>query len=122
MKEFLLPSPHVNDNLKSSKINYDIYKSKKIPMVLYKEKVESATTLGSNKKILTKEEIFELYKKRKDISLKLITTRKTSYSFLRKYFNNWRIKSQYLTLLKNAGIISTFCKSKLNVIIIRRLE
>ena len=115
-----LPPMFKKENLKSSKINNDIYKSKKIPIVLHKAKVESATILGSNKKILTKEELFELYKKRKDILFKLIITRKTSNSFLRKYFNNWRRKAQYLTLMKNADIISTFCKSKLNGIIITR--
>ena len=115
-----LPPMFKKENLKSSKINNDIYESKRIPIVLHKAKVESATILGSNKKILTKEELFELYKKRKDILFKLIITRKTSNSFLRKYFNNWRRKAQYLTLMKNADIISTFCKSKLNGIIITR--
>ena len=108
------PPMFKKENLKNSKINNDIYKSKKIPMVLQKAKIESSTILGSNKKILTKEEILELNKKRKEILYKLIRTRKTPESFLRKYFNNWRRRAQYLTLLKNAKIIAKFCKSKLN--------
>ena len=109
------------ENLKNIKINNDIYKSKKVPIILQKTKIESSTILGINKKILTKEEIFELNKKRKEILYKLIKTRKTPESFLRKYYNKWRRMTQYLTLRKNAEIIGKFCKSKFNhIIVIKR--
>ena len=111
------PPMFKQENLKNSKINNDIYKSNKIPIILQKAKIESATILGTNKKILTKEEIFELIKKKKEILYKLIKSRKTPESFLRKYFNNWRRMTQYLTLRKNAEIIGKFCKSKFNRII-----
>lgn len=111
------PPMFKKEYLKNSKINNDIYKSKKVPIVLQKAKIESSTILGSKKKILTKEEFLELNKKRKDILFKLIKTRKTPGAFLRKYFNNWMRKAQYLTLRKNAEIIGTFLKAKLNRII-----
>ena len=86
------PPVFVRENLKSSKINNDIYKSKKSPIILLKTQSESTTILASNKKILTKEQLIEITQKRTQILFKLITTRKTPQSFLRKYFNIWRRK------------------------------
>ena len=110
------PHVFVKENLKSSKINNDIYKSKKSPIILRKTQSESTTILASDKKILTKEHLIEITQKRTQILFKLITTRKTPEFFLRKYFNIWRRKVQYLILMTNAEIIGDFCKSKLNEI------
>ena len=110
------PPVFIKENIKSTKINNDIYKSKKNPISLLKTQRESTTFLASNKKILTKEQSIEINQKRTQILFKLIKTRKTPESFLRKYFNIWRRKVQYLTLITNAEIIGNFCKEKLNKI------
>ena len=110
------PPVFIKENLKTSKINNDIYKSNKNPIILRKTQSESTTILASNKKIITKEQLMEKTQKRTQILFKLITTRKTPESFLRKYFNIWRRKAQYLTLMTNAEIIADFCKAKLNEI------
>ena len=65
------PSMFNTENLKKSKINSDIYKSKKNPIILRKINIEGTTILGSNIRRLTKEEMIEITKKIKEILFKI---------------------------------------------------
>ena len=115
----LISFPHEfkQEDLKKSRINNDIYKSKKNPIVLRKIQSESTMILGEPKKKIINQEILEkIIMRKKEILIKYIKSQKTPESLLRKYFTLWSRKAQYLSLLDNANIISTYCKSKLNQI------
>ena len=114
------PSMFNIENLKKSKINSDIYKSKKNPIILRKINIEGTTILGSNIRRLTKEEMIEITKKRKEILFKIITTRITPESLLRKYFTTWCRIAHYKSLIINSEIISKFCKKKFNQIMVNK--
>ena len=109
--QLLFPPYFKKENLKKSKINNDIYKSYKKPIILRQIKNESTTILGSNKNILTKNEI---NLRKTQILSKFVDKKITPDSLLRKYFLIWLRKSQYFALLNNAEIIINFCRSKLN--------
>ena len=108
------PPEFKKDNLKKEKLSNVIYKPKINPIILRKTQNESTTILGSAKKLFNKEIIEQAIKRKKEILIKYIESQITPESLLRKYIIMWRRKAQYKTLLNNAKIISTFCKSKLN--------
>ena len=66
------PNMFKKENLKKTMINNDIYRSKKQPIILRKIQSESTSILGSKKKILSKEEIEEIIKRKKYILIKYI--------------------------------------------------
>ena len=122
-----LPNSFKNENLRTRKINNDIYKSYKKPIILRQTKGESTSILGqkitsqlSNElgAPIGKEIEDEINIRITEIFVKFIKSRTSPICILRKYLSIWHRKAQYIPLLENARIISEFCKSKLNSILV----
>ena len=109
------------DNIKPYKGNKIIYKSNKKPLVLKKVN-ENDMNIYSHDYIFREEikrgihhPMTEESKERvMEILYNFLNTRGNPISLLNKCFSIWYRKANYLTLLKNARIISIFCKSNLN--------
>ena len=120
-----LPNEFKVEQLKSLKINSDLYKSYKKPIVLRQTKGESTFIIAANK---DKDELEPVNKEIEDeiniriteIFVKFIKSRTSPQCILRKYLSIWYRNSQYMPLLINAKIISSFCRNKLDDILVRK--
>ena len=120
-----LPNEFKTEQLKSLKINSDLYKSYKKPIVLRQSKGESTCIIASNKENddlePEKKEIEdEINIRITEIFVKFIKSRTSPTCILRKYLSIWYRNSQYMPLLINAKIISSFCRNKLDDIFVRK--
>ena len=116
------PNTFKAENLKTRKINNDIYKSYKKTIILRQIKGESNYIIGqdinnANKDDLGiplgREVVDEINIRITEIFVKFLKSRTSPQCILRKYLAIWFRNSQYIPLLENAKIIGTFCKSKL---------
>jgi hypothetical protein len=97
-----------------------LFESSKPPLVLKRQK-ENTMNIYSDDYIFMEEVrngihhlMSEEAKKRvHEILYKFFTSRNDPLSILRKYFTIWHRKTNYISLLDNAQIISEFCKRKL---------
>ena len=109
------------DKIKPKKERNIVFESTKKPVVLKPNKVNTMNIYS--KDYLFKEEIRrgihhqmteEERRRVMEILYNFFMTRGDPFSLLRKYFTIWNRKSNYLSLLDNARIISEFCKRNLN--------
>ena len=137
-----LPNMFKLENLKTRKINNDIYKSYQKPIVVRQIKEEdnnynynynynygeqeiinneitnqTGNELGTP---IDKEIVDEINIRITEIFVKFLESRTNPKCILRKYLSIWHRNAQYMPLLENAKIISEFCKSKLNYILVRK--
>ena len=112
------PPQFKQENLKKSKINSDIYLSKKNPIILRKTRGDIFSIFNSENKPINKEVTEKNILRKKQILTKFIKIKDklTPESILRKYLIMWCRKTQYITLKDNAKIITDFCRAKLNQI------
>ena len=112
------PLQFKQENLKKSRINSDIYLSKKNPIILRKTRGDIFSVLDSEHKPINKEVTEKNILRKKQILTKFIKAKDklTLESILRKYLIMWCRKTQYITLKDNAKIITDFCRAKLNQI------
>ena len=120
-----LPNEFKTEQLKSLKINSDLYKSYKKPIVLRQSKGESTCIIAKNKdkddlEPVNKEIEDEINIRITEIFVKFIKSRTSPICILRKYLSIWYRNSQYMPLLINAKIISSFCRNKLDDILVRK--
>ena len=120
-----LPNEFRTEQLKFLKINSDLYKSYKKPLVLRQIKGESTCIFAANKDnddlVPENKEIEdEINIRITEIFVKFIKSRTSPKCILRKYLSIWYRNSQYMPLLINAKIISSFCRNKLDDILIRK--
>ena len=119
-----LPNLFKKENLKTRKINNDIYKSYKKPKILIPVKGESiffiAPKDNKGKNYIRKEIEDEINIRITEIFVKFIKTRNSPICILRKYLSIWHRKSQYLSLSQNAKIITNFCRMKLKSVLVRK--
>ena len=115
------PSQFDVEKIRPKKENKIVYESTKKPLVLKTNKETNMNIYG--KDYLFKEEIKrgirhqmteEARKRVMEILYKFIITKGDVFSLLRKYFTIWNRKSNYLSLIYNARVISEFCKRNLN--------
>jgi hypothetical protein len=112
------PPQFKKENLKKSRINSDIYLSKKNPIILRKTRGDIFSILDSEHKPINKEMTEKNILRKKQILTKFIKAKDklTPETILRKYLIMWCRKTQYITLKDNAKIIADFCRAKLNQI------
>ena len=125
-----MPNMFKTENLKTRKINNDMYKSYKKPIVVKQTKVENNYTISEEKvkreisselgAPIGKEIVDEINIRITEIFVKFLKSRTSPKCILRKYLSIWYRNSKYMPLLDNAKIIGTFCKSKLNGILVRK--
>jgi len=121
-----LPVMFRADRLKTRKISSVSYKSYKKPLIFKEIKGESTSIIAARRNsnedlIPTGKEIEdEINIRITEIFVKFLRTRSDPKYILRKYLSIWYRNSQYLPLLENAKIISEFCKSNLNDLLIKK--
>ena len=131
-----LPNKFKLENLKTRKINNDIYKSYQKPIIVRQIKEEEKNYNYREQEIINneitnqttnelgtpigKEIVDEINIRITEIFVKFLESRTSPRCILRKYLSIWHRNAQYMPLLENAKIISEFCKSKLNSILIRK--
>ena len=128
-----MPNRFKIENLKTNKINNDMYKSYKKPIIVRQIKGEKNYTISEenvNREITTtttelgtpigREIVDEINIRITEIFVKFLKSRTSPKCILRKYLSIWHRNSQYMALLENARIISIFCKSKLKSIFARK--
>ena len=81
-----------NESLKKSKINNDIYKSYKKPIILRQIKNEITTILGTKNKILTQEKLDIINNRKNQLLYNLIKKKLNPKEILLKYLTIWSRK------------------------------
>ena len=112
-----MPSKFDEEKIIPKKEKKIVYESTKKPLILKANKETNMNIYGQD--YIFKEEIRrgihhqmtdEALKRAKEILYKFIITKLDVFSLLRKYFTIWNRKSNYLSLLDNANIITEFCR------------
>ena len=119
------PNTFKAEKLKTRKINNDMYKSYKKPIILRQIKGDSTSIFGRRKSDelgtpVGKEVEDEINIRITEIFVKFFKTRTSPKCILRKYLSIWHRNAQYMPLMENAKIITTFCRSKLKTILVRK--
>ena len=119
------PNTFKNENLKTRKINNDIYRSYEKPIILRQIKGESTSIIGERSaddlcNPIGQEVEDEINIRITEIFVKFLKTRTSPKCIMRKYLSIWHRNAQYIPLIENAKIICTFCKSKLDGVLVRK--
>ena len=125
-----MPNMFKIENLKSRKVNNDEYKSYKKPIIVRQTNTEKTYNISEEKVKketsselgipIGREVVDEINIRITEIFVKFLKSRTSPKCILRKYLSIWHRNSQYMPLIANAKIIATFCKSKLNGILVKK--